>query len=27
LRPNLIAVCLDETEDCAQQPRNLGNVR
>jgi len=26
LRPNFIAVCLDETEDRAQQPRNLGNV-
>src|SRR5258708_26484777 len=26
LRPNFIAVCLDETEDHAQQPRNLGNV-
>jgi hypothetical protein len=25
-RPNFIAVCLDETEDRAQQPRNLGNV-
>jgi hypothetical protein len=24
LRPNFIAVCLDETEDRAQQPRNLG---
>src|SRR5712692_11928472 len=23
LRPNFIAVCLDETEDRAQQPRNL----
>ena len=26
VRPNFIAVCLDETEDRAQQPRNLGNV-
>ena len=26
LRLNFIAVCLDETEDRAQQPRNLGNV-
>src|SRR5438105_11110045 len=26
LRPNFIAVCLDETEDRAQQPRNLENV-
>jgi len=26
LRPNFIAVCLDETEDRAQQPLNLGNV-
>ena len=26
LRPNFIAVCLDETEDRAQQPRNPGNV-
>jgi hypothetical protein len=26
LRPNFIAVCLDETEDRAQQPRNLGHV-
>jgi hypothetical protein len=26
LRPNFIAVCLDETEDRAQQPRNLGDV-
>jgi hypothetical protein len=24
--PNFIAVRLDETEDRAQQPRNLGNV-
>src|SRR5438067_6706067 len=27
LRANFIAACLDETEDRAQQPRNLGNVR
>jgi hypothetical protein len=27
LRPNFIAVCLDETEDRAQQPRNPGNAR
>src|ERR1700756_4592596 len=27
LRPNFIAVCLDETEDRAQQPRNLGECR
>ena len=26
LLPNFIAVCLDETEDRAQQPRNLGNI-
>jgi hypothetical protein len=26
LRPNFIAMCLDETEDRAQQPWNLGNV-
>ncbi len=26
VRPNFIAVCLDETEDRVQQPRKLGNV-
>src|SRR5205807_6787236 len=26
LRPNFVAVRLDETENRAQQPRNLGNV-
>jgi len=27
LRPNFIALGLDETEDLTQQPWNLGNVR